>query len=57
MLHNNGGVTIFDNRHSNDLQILVLENDLLIVFFLPQPERRGFNRRFVPSEKKNNPRI
>lgn len=56
MLHNNGRVTIFDNRHSDDLQILVLKNDLLIVLLLSQPERRSFDRRLVPS-KRNNPRF
>lgn len=54
MLHNNGRVTVFDDRHSDDFQIFVLKNDLLIVLLLPQPERRGFDRRLVPS-KGNNP--
>lgn len=54
MLHNNSRVTIFDNRHSDDLQIFVFKNDLLIVLLLPQPERRGFDRRLVPSKEKKN---
>lgn len=49
MLHDNGRVTVFDNRRTDNLEILVLEDDLLIVLFLPQRERRGLDRGLVPS--------
>lgn len=49
MLHDNGRVTVFDNRRADNLEILVLEDDLLIVLFLPQRERRGLDRGLVPS--------
>jgi len=52
VLHDNGGITVFDNRQPDNFQILVLENDLLIILFLPQPKGRGFDRRFVPSREK-----
>lgn len=49
VLHDNGRVTVFDNRCTDYLEVLVLENDLLIILLLPQRERRGLDRGLVPS--------
>lgn len=49
MLHDNGRVAVFDDRCTDNLEILVLENDLLIILLLPQRERRGLDRGLVPS--------
>ena len=49
VLHDNGRVAVFDDRCTDNLEILVLENDLLIILLLPQRERRGLDRGLVPS--------
>lgn len=51
MLHNDSRVTVLDNRHADDLEILIFKNDLLIVLFLPQPECRRLDRRVVPTRE------
>lgn len=60
-MHDNGRVAVFDDRCTDNLEILVLENDLLIVLLLPQRERRGLDRGLVPSngqgEKKEKKKI
>lgn len=49
MLHDDGRVAILDDRRTDNFEVLVLEDDLLVILLLPQPKRRGLDGRLVPS--------
>ena len=49
VLHDDGRVAILDDRRTDNFEVLVLEDDLLVILLLPQPKRRGLDGRLVPS--------
>lgn len=51
MLHDDGRVAVLDDRRTDNFEILVLEDDLLVILLLPQPKRRGFDGRLVPLKR------